>query len=130
MKDSEKKAFGNDIEERFEISFERHGNVLCVSISGRLDARASDRFTQKTDMAISETGRVLDAVILDCSALEYISGLGWHHVLRLGHKLHGRGIRLLVVELQAKLYDVLSQADYLGSLKIYQTMSEARGSLT
>ena len=124
------KARAHDMGERFEVSFEWHGNVLCVSISGRLDARASDSFAQKTDVAISKAGRVLEAVILDCSALEYISGLGWHHVLQLAHELHGRGIRLLVAELPAELYDVLGQADYLGLLKIYRTMSDAHRSLT
>ena len=119
------KALAHDMEERFEITFEWQGNVLCVSISGRLDARASDGFAQKTEMAISEAGRVLDAVILNCSSLEYISGLGWHHVLQLAHELHGRGILMLVAELPAELYDVLGQADYLGLLKIYRTMSDA-----
>ena len=81
-------------------------------------------------MAISEAGRIPEAVILDCSALEYVSGLGWHYVLQLAHELHGRGIRLLVAELPAELYEVLGQADYLGLLKIYRTMSDAHGSLT
>ena len=111
------------------MSFEWHGSVLCVLIAGRLDARASDRFTQKTDMAISEAGRTLHAVILDCNALEYVSGLGWHHVLQLAHKLQGRGIRLLIAELSAELYDVLGQANYLGLLTIHRTMSDAHGSL-
>ena len=117
------------MEERFEMSFELHGSVLCVLIAGRLDSRASDRFTRKTIEAVSETRRVLDGVILDCSALEYVSGLGWLHVLRLAHKLHGRGIRLLMAELSAELYDVLSQSSYLGLLTIHRTMSDAHGSL-
>ncbi len=118
-----------EMEERFEILFEWHDSVLCMSIAGHLDERASDRFTQKIDMAISEAGRVLDAVIMDCRALEYLSELGWNHVLQLAHKLHGRGVRMSIAELPAELYDVLGQADYLGSLKIYQTMSDAHGSL-
>ena len=73
-------------------------------------------------------GRKLDTVISDCSALGYISGLGRHHVLLLAHELHGRGIRVLIAELPAVPYDILGQADYLGSLKTYPTMSDPRGS--
>ena len=117
------------MEKRLEMSFEWHGSVLCVLIAGRIDARTSACFAQKTNTAISEAGRVLDAVILDCSALEYISGFGWHHVLRLAHMLHGHGIQLLIAELSAELYDVLGQTNYLGLLTIHRTMSDARRSL-
>ena len=113
----------HEMEERFEISFGWRVSVPCASISGRLDERAPDRFTQKTDMAISEAVRVLDAVILDCSALGYISELGWNHVLRLAHELHGRGIRVSIAEPPAELYDVLGQADCLDSLKMHLTLS-------
>ena len=95
-----------EMEERFEISFKWRERVLCVLIAGRLDARVSDRFTLQTDMAISEARRVGGGVILACSALDHVIGLGKHNVLLLAHK-----------------------ADYLGSLKIYQTMSDAHGSL-
>ena len=118
-----------EMEERFEISFAWHDRVLCVPIAGHLDERASDCFTQKTDMAISEAGRVLDAVILDCGAQGYISDLAWNHVLRLAHELHGRGIRASIAEPPAELYDVPGQADCLDSLKMHQIMSEAHGSL-
>ena len=117
------------MEKRFEISFEWHGGVLCVLIAGRLDAKSSVCFARKTNTAISEAGRAIDAVILDCSALEYVSGLGWHQVLRLAHELHGRRSRLLIAELSAELHDVLGQTDYLGLLTIHRTMSDARRSL-
>lgn len=123
------RARAHDVENRFEMSLNWHGSVLCVSIAGRLDARTSVCFAQKTNTAISEAGRVLDAVTLDCSALEYISGLGWHHILRLAHKLHGQGNQLLIAELSTELHDVLAQTDYLGLLTIHRTMSDARRSL-
>ena len=58
-----------EMEEKFEIAVEWHGSVLCVVLAGRLDAKTCDRFTQETDVAISEAELLSDAVILDCSAL-------------------------------------------------------------
>ena len=119
-----------EMEEKFEIAVEWHGSVLCVVLAGRLDAKTCDRFTQETDVAISEARLLSDAVILDCSALEYTSGSGWHRVLCLAAKLRSRGVLLLIAELPAELYDVLSKVDFLGLIKIYRTMSDAHRSLT
>ena len=118
------------MEERFGISFEWHGSVLRVVLAGRLDAKTSDSFMQKTDLVISEPGRSLDAVILDCSALEYVSGVGWHRILRLGYKLRGGDARLLVAELSDELYDILGQVHNFDLVTIHRTMSDAHGSLT
>ena len=72
------------MEERFEITLEWLDSVLCVLIAGRLDARASDRFTQKTDMVISEAGRLLDAMFfgLRCAGLHQRTWLASRLVAR------------------------------------------------
>ena len=118
----------HDMEERLVISFEWCDSVLCGLIAGRLDAKTSDSFVQKADLAISEPGRVPDALILDCSALEYVSGLGWLCILRLGYKLRGCGARLLVAGLSNELHDVLGQCHNFGLVAIHRTMSDAHGS--
>ena len=114
---------------RFEVSIKGQGEVLYLKCAGRLNAEAVVGFRQQTESAINEVGRLSEAVILDCGALDHISGLGWHHILGLAHTLRSRGQRLLLAELPPPLCDVFSQTDFLGLLTIHRTMADALGSM-
>ena len=63
--------------DQFEMLVEWRGEILCLRCAGCLGAEEVVRFRQQAASAIGEVGHLPEAVVLDCGALDYISGLAW-----------------------------------------------------
>ncbi|MYE60335.1 MAG: STAS domain-containing protein [Alphaproteobacteria bacterium] len=114
---------------KLELLSENRGDLLTVEVKGQLDATTADRLPSEVERALDPTTQSVRAVVLNCSRMNYVSGLGWHRVLLLARSLAGRGIKLLLVDLQPQLRILFDNRNFRDLLSIHPTMAEALCSL-
>ena len=115
---------------KLELLIENRGDLLCVEVEGQLAAATADRLPSEVERALDTTTQPVRAVVLNCRRMSYVSGLGWHRVLLLARSLAGRGIKLLLVDLQPRLRVIFDNCNFRNLLSIHPTMAEALDSLS
>ena len=115
---------------KLELSIEWKGDVQCIGLEGQLAAVTADRLVKEIDGTLNIATRPLQAVMLNCNKMDYVSGYGWHAILSTGRALRSRGVRLLLVELQPQIRVIFENSNFLGLLSIHDTVAEAQDSLS
>lgn len=61
----------------------KNGHELTVTVEGQLDAVTSEEFLQKIEQELEG----IDAIVIDCAGLEYISSAGLRALIALSNDL-------------------------------------------
>ena len=115
---------------KLQLMIQGKGAIVCVEVEGQLAAATAHQIPKEIDVAIAKRTQSVQAVILNCRKLDYVSGIGWHSILTLGQSLHDRDIKLMLVDLQPQLRVIFKNRDYLGLLSIHRTIAEAHKALS
>jgi anti-anti-sigma factor len=106
---------------------EKLDNVVVVSVSGRLDPLTGPQFEQFVNALISE-GHL--KYVADLGGLEYISSAGLRSILSMAKKLRPMGGAIVFANLQGMAKDVFDISGFGSMFGIFDTVSEAKDSLS
>lgn len=104
------------------IDEETRGDVLVVSVRGRLDGVTSKSLD--THMGARIAGGS-DRIVLDLGGVDYISSFGLRLVLVAAKKLNSPGRRFVVCGLTDNVRQVFSVSGFLSILTLRDTIDEA-----
>lgn len=106
----------------FDVTTEQLGEVAIVRLKGELDASTSTVADTAMGEALESTSK---AVLIDCSALTYISSAGLGAVSSTYHDCNHRSVQLLLYGLQPKIKSVLGILGLEKVIPIVATEKEA-----
>lgn len=96
--------------------------AFVVNVAGRLDVASAPEFDQKC-------GRWLDQgeknMVLDLSALEYISSIGLRSILLLGKRIKGQGGKLHLCCLNRTIMKVFQMSGFTAIFPVFDTLGTA-----
>jgi stage II sporulation protein AA (anti-sigma F factor antagonist) len=102
------------------------GGTLVFRLVGRLDSTNARDFEQQLLAALDDGA---DRVVIDLSALEYISSAGLRVVLLAGKHLGERGGRLALSSVRPSVNEVFRISGFLGLFAFYATADDAVAAL-
>lgn len=105
-----------------ELNEEKKGDVLIIHVKGRLDAISSPTAEKRVFDSIN-TGQT--KLILDFSAVSYLSSAGMRMLLSTTKKLKSLSGKLVVSNITSNVMDVLKMSGFDHVLEIAATEEEA-----
>ncbi|HVW54570.1 MAG TPA: STAS domain-containing protein [Rhizobiaceae bacterium] len=105
-----------------EISESRRGTILVVSPSGRMDSTTSPQFDRFMS-AVIDRGDV--NIVIDLSALEYISSTGLSVFLSSAKKIRRGDGRLALSGLNSRIRLAFEMSGFLRLFSVYPSVEAA-----
>ena len=109
-----------------DVTVERFGDVLSLSVKGRVDYTTAPRFNEAVDDALVDTDR---ALILDFRELAFIGSAGLRVILTKAKALQARNAQLLLCALSDPVREVFRVTGFAQLLPIHADADAARESL-
>ncbi len=109
-----------------EITKRKEKDVAIVAVSGRIDAITAPDFEKSLDELITAGDRV---ILIDLSALGYISSAGLRSILSSAKKLKVLSGEILFTGLQGPVEEVFQISGFKSIFKIFPSEAEALGSM-
>jgi len=106
-----------------KISEKKEGQVLIISLSGRMDTTTAPSFQSACGSWIKAGERKL---ILDCSGLEYISSAGLREILSLGKALKAEKSLLGLCQMTGMVREVFEISGLLNLFPVFESIEEAQ----
>ncbi len=100
----------------------KEGNVMIISVKGRLDAVTSPEFENQLSEMISKGDALF---VLNLSELEYISSAGLRSILATAKKLKQKEGRILFAGLKGPVDEVFKISGFHSIFKIYDSEEAA-----
>jgi stage II sporulation protein AA (anti-sigma F factor antagonist) len=104
---------------------ERHGEVLILRPSGRIDTENSKVLLEKITQVIDEG---VHNLLLDLSAVPYINSLGLRTLITAAKRLANSGGKLVMAEVDVQVRKILEISGLTSVLGVHSTKDEALGS--
>lgn len=104
-----------------EVQVEEKGDVIVISVQGRLDAASSPQLEKKIN-AIIESGHF--KIILNLSGVDYLSSAGMRLMLSVSKKLKHLEGKIVACGLNDDVMDVIKMAGFHQVLELYATEEE------
>ncbi|MEA3245790.1 MAG: STAS domain-containing protein [Gemmatimonadota bacterium] len=105
-----------------EVTTRGQGNVIVVAIKGSLDSTTSPQAQQSLDTVVADGAR---KVVVDCTALDYISSAGLRVLLGLAKKLGANGGALRMCGLNQTVREVFEISGFATILPVFPGEREA-----
>lgn len=109
-----------------EITKRKEKDVAIVAVSGRIDAITAPDFEKNLDELITAGER---AILIDLTALGYISSAGLRSILSSAKKLKALSGEILFTGLQGPVEEVFQISGFKSIFKIFPSEAEALGSM-
>lgn len=105
-----------------EISERKEGNVLVVSVKGKMDAVTAPEFDKQFE---GWTAAGESAFVVNFSGLEYISSAGLRSVLASAKQLKAGSGRLLFAGLRGPVREVFELSGFYSIFQIFDLEADA-----
>jgi anti-sigma B factor antagonist len=105
-----------------EIQEEKKGNVIALTLAGRLDSSSSPMVENKILDAIKNGSQ---DVILDFGGLDYISSAGIRVLVHCHKELEKKNGKILLVAVPKPIENVLYITGFLPYFKVFEGQSQA-----
>lgn len=109
-----------------EIAIRTQADVSLVALAGHLDTNTSAAAQEALDALVAGGAR---AIVLDCTALEYISSAGLRVLLGTVKRLERNGGKLHLFGLNETVREVFDISGFSTILPVFGTEAEALGAL-
>ena len=109
------------------VRIEALGEITCVRAEGRLDFDAASGFQQSLERLFA--GQSPAAVIIDGSALEYVSSAGLRAVLLAAKAAQRTGVAFALCALQPSVREVFDLSGFSQIMAIHPDLETARAQL-
>lgn len=107
------------------VTIDRQGTAAIVRPAGRLDFGAAAGFQEDVDRALAGEGSKPAAVIIDCTALEYVSSAGLRVFLVGARASKSAGISFSVCNLMPTVREVFGVSGFDRIIPVAATVEEA-----
>jgi anti-sigma B factor antagonist len=104
------------------LSERLEGNIVVVSLSGRVDSTNSEELTNKLR---GYNGADLRAVILNLSSLNYITSAGFRSLVLAKNDAQARKRNFILAGVHGNLRELLSLTGLFTFFEVYETESSA-----
>ena len=105
-----------------EITDQKQGDIVVVSVKGRMDAISAPEFEKELDARI---GQGETRFVIDLAELDYISSAGLRSILALAKKLKtGEGM-LRLAALKGPVKEVFDISGFSSIIPIFDTVDAA-----
>ena len=109
-----------------EITTQASGNAWIVAVSGRLDTLTAPEY-EKTLSTLIDDGKI--HLVVDFSALTYISSAGLRALVATGKKLKKAGGNAVFAKLQESVRDVFEMTGFHTMLSLFDSVEDAQAAL-
>ena len=109
-----------------EVSEERQDGIVMVMPKGRIDSNTSASLEQKLLALLEPAPR---GIVIDFTAVDYISSAGLRVVLVLAKRLRGGKAALVLCQLNGLIQEVFTMSGFDKVLAIVPTRAEALAKL-
>ena len=108
----------------------RFANTVVLAVSGRLDQDTCDAFREPLMAHVEETAREGGAIILDLSALEYVSSAGLRCFMLASRQAKSQHGRIVTAELQPMVAEIFEISHFNLVFQVFPTVREALGAVS
>ena len=108
-----------------EITMEKSGDAVVVSLAGRLDSATSPEAERRLVDALDSGSRV----VYDLEHVEYVSSAGLRVFLVMAKKLRARGGAMAVCSLVGNVYEVFEISGFTSLLRVFSDRAQALAEL-
>jgi anti-anti-sigma factor len=105
-----------------DITMRTQNDTILVAVAGNLDSNTSSHAQQVLDGVLASGGR---KVVLDCTALDYISSAGLRVLLGTAKRLSGAGGALRLFGLNETVREVFDISGFSAILAVFVTEADA-----
>lgn len=109
-----------------DISTRTHQGVTVVAVAGKLDSLTSPEAQRALDAILAGGGR---KIVIDFTALDYISSAGLRVLLGAAKRLSGAGSALRLFGLNNSVREVFQISGFSTILAVYPTEADALAGL-
>lgn len=106
-----------------EFSFENYGDVLAASPSGRIDASTCSGFKDVLHGRLNETPA--RHLVIDLTAIEYISSAGFRELFLAGRRVTGGGGTFSICSPQPSVRELLEIAQFTAAYPMHDSREAA-----
>src|SRR5512140_897627 len=106
-------------------SLQRYGPAAVLQVSGRLDQDTCDGFRAELAKQVEAAAREGSTVVLDLSALEYVSSAGLRCFMLASREAKARDARIYVAELQPMVAEIFEISHFNLVFQVFGTVAEA-----
>lgn len=113
-----------------QVTEQRAGNALLLKVSGRIDRTTADDFQAALLPRLEQCKTGGDVIVLDFSAVEYISSAGFRVLLLAQRKAKTQSGAFGVASLQGGVKDVFDISNFAGVIRCYGNVRDALAELS
>jgi stage II sporulation protein AA (anti-sigma F factor antagonist) len=108
-----------------KTTIEQSGRSTVVAASGKLDFGAAAGFQQQLEQALSGSATSPAALIVDCTALEYVSSAGLRVFLIMARAAQRAGVAFALCDLQPAVREVFDLSGFSRMLTVHADRATA-----
>lgn len=108
----------------------RFADVVVAVPSGRVDHSSAEQLRLALSPILEASGRSKEAVVLDFSAVDYISSMGLRALMIAGKEMRSHGARIAVAALQPAVKEVFQISRFDHVLEVFTSVREALQALS
>lgn len=108
-----------------QISEERYGNTMVLTLTGRIDNSTTDAFKAGIDARVAACRADGDRLILDFSGVEYISSVGLRVLMLMARQSRAQGGTIVVAALQSVVREIFEISRFNLVFECFGSIREA-----
>jgi anti-anti-sigma factor len=112
------------------VSSRRYSTAVVLQVSGRLDQDTCDAFRGQLMGHVDSAAREAGAVVLDLSALEYVSSAGLRCFMLASRQAKAQHGRIFVAQLQPMVAEIFQISHFNLVFQVFPTVREALGAVS
>ena len=112
------------------VTSRRYANAVVVHAAGRLDQDTCEAFRADLMKYVDEAGRDGGAIVLDLSALEYVSSAGLRCFMLASRQAKAQHGRIFVAALQPMVSEIFQISHFNLVFQVFPTVREAIGAVS
>lgn len=112
------------------VSSRRYANAVVLAVSGRLDQDTCDVFRGDLARHVEDSARDGGAIVLDLSALEYVSSAGLRCFMLASRQAKSLSGRIYVAALQSVVAEIFKISHFDLVFRVFPSVREALGAVS
>lgn len=112
--------------DNLDFTCDREGGIAVLGVHGRVDSSTSARLEQELDVVLAEPA---EALVMDLSAMPYMSSAGLRVLLVTGRRCKAEGRRLVLCALAPNVREVFHMSGFSAIFDIADSRAEALAKL-
>jgi anti-sigma B factor antagonist len=112
------------------VTSRRYASAAVLQVSGRLDQDTCDVFRGQLMDHVDSVAREGGAIVLDLSALEYVSSAGLRCFMLASRQAKAQHGRIFVAQLQPMVAEIFQISHFNLVFQVFPTVREALGAVS